>query len=53
MTPGMEIQEASARVTSIGDSEVTFQQTLYDSTGKPQTREVRIRQYRLQTRRAA
>jgi LemA protein len=44
VTPGQELKEASLRVTSIGDSEVTFQQTVYDSTGKPSTREVRIRQ---------
>jgi LemA protein len=44
VTKGMEIKEASARVTGIGDSEVTFVETVYDSTGKPQTREVRIRQ---------
>lgn len=44
VTAGMEIKEASARVLSIGDSEVTFQQTVYDSTGKASTREVRIRQ---------
>ncbi|MBN1210634.1 MAG: pilus assembly protein PilP [Myxococcaceae bacterium] len=44
VTPGMEIKEASVRVTSIEDSEITFQQTVYDSTGKPSTREVRIRQ---------
>jgi LemA protein len=44
VTQGMEIKEAAARVTSIGDSEVTFQETVYDTTGKAQTREVRIRQ---------
>jgi Tfp pilus assembly protein PilP len=44
VTQGMEIKEASARVTAIGDSEVTFQETVYDSAGKPSTREVRIRQ---------
>jgi LemA protein len=44
VTKGMELKEASLRVTDIGDSEVTFQQTLYDCAGKPSTREVRIRQ---------
>ncbi|MCY1023290.1 pilus assembly protein PilP [Pyxidicoccus sp. MSG2] len=41
---GMEVKEASARVKHIGDSEVTFQETVYDSSGQPQTREIRIRQ---------
>ncbi|WP_164018714.1 pilus assembly protein PilP [Pyxidicoccus trucidator] len=41
---GMEVKEAAARVTHIGDSEVTFQETVYDSGGQPQVREVRIRQ---------